>query len=490
MSQGGPGQRPRDALVFFRDRFGLGPSDLENALETTLERQVDYADLYFEYTVQDSVALEEGIVKSGSRHLEQGVGVRAVRGEKQGYAHSDDISVESVTPGGRHRPRHRRTLPAPSRDRHARPRTPRARPLPRRVRPAPTPGGDKVALLERDRRVRTRTRPEGQAGDGERRLAAPADPGRGQRRHARRRRAAPRATQRARSWPKTASRREVGFQAMGGRFELERLMRPRRLEAARRRSRATRSREPRGRALPRRHLRRRARPGLAGHPAARGHRPWPRRRLQPQADVGLLGTPRRTRRVAEGVTVVDDGTLPGRRGSINVDDEGTPEPTHHPDRGRRARRLHAGSAERAAHGHGAYRQRTPRELRPSAHAAHDQHVHARRREDARGHPEFGQERPLRRLLRRRPGRHHERQVRLQRQRGLQDRRRTHRRPGQGRDADRQRPGRADPGIPHRPRPRARSRASAPAARTASACPSASGLPTIRVDELTVGGTEG
>src|SRR5690606_6757237 len=41
-------------------------------------------------------ALEEGIVKSGDRHVEQGVGVRAIRGERQGYAHSDDITLDSA----------------------------------------------------------------------------------------------------------------------------------------------------------------------------------------------------------------------------------------------------------------------------------------------------------------------------------------------------------------------------------------------------------
>ncbi len=84
------------ALSFFRDRFALDNRLLSGVLDTTLEREIDHADIYFEYTTQDSVMLEEGIVKGGSRHLEQGVGVRALCGERQGYAHSDEINADSM----------------------------------------------------------------------------------------------------------------------------------------------------------------------------------------------------------------------------------------------------------------------------------------------------------------------------------------------------------------------------------------------------------
>ena len=81
---------------FLHDRFGLDERQLVTALDATLEREVDHADLFFEYSTQDSVALEEGIVKSGNRHIEQGLGARAQTGERQGYAHSDDVTVESL----------------------------------------------------------------------------------------------------------------------------------------------------------------------------------------------------------------------------------------------------------------------------------------------------------------------------------------------------------------------------------------------------------
>jgi TldD protein len=85
-----------DALEFFRDRYGVDDRALSRTLGTALERRVDAADLFFEYSTQDSLVLEEGIVKSGDRHVEQGVGVRVQAGERQGYAHSDELTVESL----------------------------------------------------------------------------------------------------------------------------------------------------------------------------------------------------------------------------------------------------------------------------------------------------------------------------------------------------------------------------------------------------------
>ncbi len=53
-----PAPRDDDTLRFFRSRFGLDDRSLTRALDTALERQIDYADLFFEYTTQDSVSLE------------------------------------------------------------------------------------------------------------------------------------------------------------------------------------------------------------------------------------------------------------------------------------------------------------------------------------------------------------------------------------------------------------------------------------------------
>jgi len=69
---------------------------LEQVFKKMMAHQVDYADLYFQYSRAESWALEEGIVKSGSFGIEQGVGVRAVNGEKTAFAYSDDISLPAL----------------------------------------------------------------------------------------------------------------------------------------------------------------------------------------------------------------------------------------------------------------------------------------------------------------------------------------------------------------------------------------------------------
>ena len=72
--------------------FGLDESHLARALAEIRTHQVDDADLYFQYTRSEGWSLEEGIVKTGSFSIDQGVGVRAVSGEKTAFAYSDDIS--------------------------------------------------------------------------------------------------------------------------------------------------------------------------------------------------------------------------------------------------------------------------------------------------------------------------------------------------------------------------------------------------------------
>ncbi|RXZ42149.1 metalloprotease TldD [Crenobacter cavernae] len=77
--------------------YGLNHGSLDATLARLATHQIDDADLYFQYTRSEGWSLEEGIVKSGSFNIDQGVGVRAVAGEKTAFAYADDISLASLT---------------------------------------------------------------------------------------------------------------------------------------------------------------------------------------------------------------------------------------------------------------------------------------------------------------------------------------------------------------------------------------------------------
>jgi TldD protein len=81
---------------FFLEKFGLTEHALERTLGAVLGRRIDYADLYFEYRVNEEFGLEEGIVKKAARNVSQGAGVRATAEEKTGFAYSDEITVENL----------------------------------------------------------------------------------------------------------------------------------------------------------------------------------------------------------------------------------------------------------------------------------------------------------------------------------------------------------------------------------------------------------
>ena len=179
-----------------------------------------------------------------------------------------------------------------------------------------------------------------------------------------------------------------------------------------------------------------------------------------EGDFNRKGTSAFTGRIgqrvaAPGVTVVDDGTIRDRRGSLNVDDEGRP-----PGRtvliedgilrGYLQDELNARLMKMPATGNGRRQGYAclplPRMTNTFMLAGSDDP------QDIIRSVKRGLYAPA---LRRRPGRHHERQVRLLGHRGLPHRGRPHRRARGGRHPDRQRPGRAHPGHAHRPRPEAR-----------------------------------
>ncbi len=89
------------AESFFDRQFGVTSRDLDKILGQALERKADYADLYFEYRVNEAVGLEEGLVKQGSRSTANGVGVRVLAEAKTGYAYTDDITIENLAVAAR-----------------------------------------------------------------------------------------------------------------------------------------------------------------------------------------------------------------------------------------------------------------------------------------------------------------------------------------------------------------------------------------------------
>ena len=84
------------AVSFFDRNFGIQGPDLEKVFATALGRKADYADLYFEYRRNEGVSLEEGLVKNCSQSTANGVGVRVLADAKTGYAYTDDITIENL----------------------------------------------------------------------------------------------------------------------------------------------------------------------------------------------------------------------------------------------------------------------------------------------------------------------------------------------------------------------------------------------------------
>jgi TldD protein len=94
-------ERLATAKALLLEPFGLDETHLARALAEIRAHRVDEADLYFQYTRSEGWSLEEGIVKTGSFSIDQGVGVRAVSGEKTAFAYSDDISEASLLDAAR-----------------------------------------------------------------------------------------------------------------------------------------------------------------------------------------------------------------------------------------------------------------------------------------------------------------------------------------------------------------------------------------------------
>jgi TldD protein len=302
----------------------LAPFDLETrklgrVFGTLATRKVDYADLYFQYSRYEGWSLEEGIVKSGSFNIEQGVGVRAVAGEKTAFAYSDEISFNALQDAAKAT----RAIASAGQVRRVKANPTRAPvPLYRDVDPiASLPSESKVSLLEKlekkcralDPRITQVMASLG--GEYEVVLIARADGGIAAD-------VRPLVRLSLQVIAEQNGRRETGIAGGGGRTDYSHFTD----EVLDRYARQAVSQ---------------ALTNLEAVPAPAGTMTvvlgpgWPGVLLHEAVGHGLEGdfnrkgssafSGRLGQRVASpGVTVIDDGTLPGRRGSLTVDDEGTP----------------------------------------------------------------------------------------------------------------------------------------------------------------------
>jgi TldD protein len=312
-----------DSLQLAQSRLlaptGLGLDELDRAFGRLLGPGVDSGDLYFQHSRRESWTVEDGIVKDGAHAIEQGVGVRAISGEKTGFAYSDDIRAEALLESAN-------AARAISRDGNNQHPGQRIAVAGRALYPAHDPvdgmaAEEKVAALRAldelvraaDPRVRqVLVSLSGQVdtvlvarSDGV--LAADVRP---------------LVRCNVQVYVEENGRRESGYAGCGGRYSYAELFK---------------GGKPEGVA---REALRQALLSLEAVDAPAGTMPvvlgpgWPGVLLHEAVGHGLEGDFNRKgtsvysgrigqRVAAPGVTIVDDGTLPGRRGSLNVDDEGT-----------------------------------------------------------------------------------------------------------------------------------------------------------------------
>jgi TldD protein len=299
--------------------FELESGKLERVFGTLAARKVDYADLYFQYSRFEGWSLEEGMVKSGSFNIEQGVGVRAISGEKTAFAYSDEISFDALQDAARAT----RAIAAAGQARTIKSNQ-KSLPVPLYLAIDPTASldsADKVALLEKlERKCRALDPRVTQVmaslgGEYEVVLIARADGGIAAD-------VRPLVRLSVQVIAEQNGRRETGSAGGGGRGDYSHFTEARLDEYARHAvSQALTNLE--------------ARPAPAGTMTVVLGPGWPGVLLHEAIGHGLEGDFNRKgssafagrmgqRVAAPGVTVVDDGTLPGRRGSLTVDDEGNP----------------------------------------------------------------------------------------------------------------------------------------------------------------------
>ena len=299
--------------------YGLDTGALAGVFGNILSHQVEYADLYFQYSRGETWSLEEGMVKSGSFSIDQGVGVRAVSGDKTAFAYSDDISLPALQSAAE------ATRAIARQGADARTQIARRNPARDLYLPhdpiASLDAPAKVALLERLERFARALDPRVKqvmaslGGEYEVVLVARSD-------GAMAADVRPLVRLSVQVIAEENGRREQGSAGGGGRFDYAWFTEDVLRDYARK-------------AVDQALVNLRARPAPAGTMTVVLGPGWPGVLLHEaighglEGDFNRKGTSAFTGRVGErvagpGVTVVDDGTLSRRRGSLNGDDEGNP----------------------------------------------------------------------------------------------------------------------------------------------------------------------
>ncbi len=88
--------RSLQAQQLFSDRYGIDPARVSSLLSVALARGGDFAELFFEHRTNGSISLEDQQIKSAARSVEQGVGIRVVRGDSIGYAYTESLDAEAM----------------------------------------------------------------------------------------------------------------------------------------------------------------------------------------------------------------------------------------------------------------------------------------------------------------------------------------------------------------------------------------------------------
>ena len=92
---GGEGADKKAAVALAMNHFGVSEADLKKVLAAALEKGGDYADLFFEHTISNSIRLMDGAVNNSYSNIDYGVGVRVLTGDQSGYAYVENITVEA-----------------------------------------------------------------------------------------------------------------------------------------------------------------------------------------------------------------------------------------------------------------------------------------------------------------------------------------------------------------------------------------------------------